>query len=152
MRGVHVPGGLWRAGLMPLCLLLFCRPSDQRFDSVSFRRTGGGDKAFYVKCDSLHDRLLFHVVRYDFRPANRSFASTVDDTADCHQLMRFMSGGAALRRGHKVNGLPTGTWVRIYAFRGPVDSVEILNEVVRKRLMSLEAVVEREMKEPGGNR
>ncbi len=123
------------------------------FEKLFFRRDGGGNKAFYVSADESGERLLFNVVKYNFKETSYSFdhASGGNDKT-CRLVSAILSGKHSVAGSAELPAKPTGTWVHLYAVTAEDALVEITDRNVLDQLMVLERYVEAQHAGSGSER
>lgn len=135
--------------ILVILLALFCaacdgnvtRPSAQ-YDSMSFKRFGGGELAFAVTPSTRADGYLVMVTHLEFRDTTIALGLARDsaNSAAFATLARALDGRARLTGSFTQSPLPTGTWAYVYMVKG-ADRVEVTNGDLRDTLLVFERLV-----------
>jgi hypothetical protein len=145
--GMQVSKATWYAPMVCLALLFIgCKDlagPQGPYESIFFKRDGGGNKEFYVTTNASTHEIFFKVVRYGFRDTNYTESVFVSDNGALSEaISRVLDNHETIAGDFKQPEAITGTWVSLYVVESNNIKAEITNERIRDELMILETLVE----------
>jgi hypothetical protein len=136
----------WFAPIVCLALLLIgCRDvagPQGPYESIFFKRDGGGNKEFYVTTNGSTHEIFFKVVKYDFRDTNYTESVFVSDNGALSELISRVCNNNETITGDFKQPDSTGSWASLYVVASNNGMAEITNTRLREELMILEKLVE----------
>ena len=111
------------------------------YESIFFKRDGGGNKEFFVTTDATHE-IFFKVVKYDFRDTNYTESVFINDNGALSELISRILNNSETITGSFKQPDTTGTWVSLYVVASNNSMAEITSMRIRDELMILETLVE----------
>ena len=143
---MQVKKALWCAPI--LLLFLFsngCRDvasPEEPYESILFKRDGGGNKEFYVTTDATHE-IFFNVVKYDFNDTNYTESVFIsDDGALSDLISRILNNKENITGTFNQPESKTGTGASLFVVAPNNRMTEITNSRIRDELMIFETLVE----------
>ena len=112
------------------------------FDSMFFKRLGGGDLAFTVSPSPGVNGYRVKVTHREFRDTTVTLGLTRDSANfDAFTaLASALEGRIQLKGSFVQSSLPTGTWAYVYMVKGTTQ-VEVTNTDLRDKLLVFEQLV-----------
>ena len=113
------------------------------YESIFFKRDGGGNKEFYVTTNTSTHEIFFKVVKYDSTDTNYTESVFVSDNGALSELIsRVLNNNEILAGDFKKPEAKTGSWASLYVVASNNGMAEITNTRIRDELMILETLVE----------
>lgn len=114
-----------------------------KYDHILFRRSGGGNKEFTARIDTVQRQIHIQVIKYSFRDTSYSFDLPSDTNLVLYKLIGdILNGRVDIAGKFKGTKRPTGTWVALFVVTREGYLEEIRNVKVRDSLIGLEKIVE----------
>lgn len=144
---MQVSKATWYAPMVCLALLFIgCKDlagPQGPYESIFFKRDGGGNKEFYVTTNASTHEIFFKVIKYDFRDTSYMESVFVSDNGALSELIcRVCNNNETIAGDFKQPEAMTGTWVSLYVVVSNSGMTEITNTRLREDLMVLETLVE----------